>query len=115
VLDASQVGTNTGPCVNIYAPAWQVNVAHFASATSYRAIDPGNPFSTAATISNGTSFAAPLVAGVIARILEKEPYLTVPEIAIRLTEMADHTGAPFNGLDWYWQYVDRVPHLDPSY
>ena len=63
-------GTNYGRCVDIYAPAWQVQVAAGTDECGYRE----------GVLRNGTSYAAPVVAGVVARILERHPTISVPDI-----------------------------------
>lgn len=74
-------GSNFGAAVSIWAPAWNVLVASGFDDTGYRA--KGSP-------SSGTSFAAPLVAGAVARILQKyEPRAkTVDEIWTELSNLA---------------------------
>lgn len=56
------VGSNFGAAVSIWAPAWNVLAALGFSNGDYR------PFGSA---SSGTSFSAPMVAGAVARILQK--------------------------------------------
>lgn len=57
-------GSNHGAAVSIWAPAWNVLAALGFNNSDYR------PFGFA---SSGTSFAAPQVAGAVARILQKYP------------------------------------------
>lgn len=80
-------GSNYGPCVSIWAPAWNIRVAHSAHANSYR--EPGGA-------SSGTSFAAPYVAGVIARLFELNPTLTSTQVWNELTSRADQRHIPPN-------------------
>ena len=65
-------GSNFGPCVDIYAPADRVQVAHFAS--------PWYRDRTNQAVASGTSFAAPIVSGIAARLLQKYPTKNVREI-----------------------------------
>ena len=59
-------GSNAGPCVSVFAPAKEIAVASTLSATSYRARS-GN---------SGTSWSAPLVAGIVATYLQANPSLS---------------------------------------
>ncbi|HEY0142357.1 MAG TPA: S8 family serine peptidase [Thermoanaerobaculia bacterium] len=61
-------GSNYGPCVSIYAPAYNIRVAGGTGPTSYR---------PAGQNSSGTSFSAPIVAGLIARLLSTPAYSTL--------------------------------------
>jgi subtilisin family serine protease len=61
-------GSNYGPCVSIYAPAYNIRVAGGTGPKSYR--NPG-------AHSSGTSFSAPIVAGLIARLLSTPGYSTL--------------------------------------
>lgn len=89
-------GSNYGACVNIWAPAWQVNLAHFQTTTSYRPQDTTNPLNSGATASNGTSFSAPLVAGLVARILQKNPTMPAASVINELLVYSSTTGADAN-------------------
>lgn len=64
-------GSNFGPCVSMYAPAWNIRTASGTGWNQYR------PDGAA---SSGTSFAAPQVAGAIARLFERQPNLTSVEV-----------------------------------
>jgi subtilisin family serine protease len=60
--------SNSGACTDVYAPGENVTLASYES-------------TTARTTNNGTSFSAPLVAGVAAVILGKNPALTPDQVA----------------------------------
>jgi subtilisin family serine protease len=62
-------GSNIGAAVSIWAPAWNVKAAGGFTEDDFR---PGT--------NHGTSFAAPLVTGAIARILEKYPSKSAEDI-----------------------------------
>src|SRR5438309_1322014 len=64
-------GSNYGACVSIWAPGWNMRLASGSSATSYR---------PAGAASSGTSFSAPLVAGLVARLLEKYPTMSATDV-----------------------------------
>lgn len=94
-------GSNTGPCVDIYAPAHNLKVAWNSGYANYRQL-PGQR--------SGTSFSAPAVAGIAARLLQNNPYLTPQQVwdAIRTRAVA----LPSN-FDGDWVYAnDRIAHLD---
>lgn len=63
--DAHASFSNHGPCVDIYAPGVAIPMA-----------TPNGGYTTA----NGTSFAAPYVAGVVAQLLQQNPGITPPYI-----------------------------------
>jgi serine protease len=83
-------GSNHGNMVDIYAPADDIESADSASANAYRT-----------TRKSGTSFSAPLVAGIAARILQVEPSLTPQQVWTRLQQYAQYVGTPFDtsGVD----------------
>lgn len=99
-------GSNFGPCVDIYAPAKQIHAAHIASATAYRDqqtwVDAlkqqypngGYGYLTTEIVSSGTSFAAPVVTGIIARLLQTFPMMTVRDVWDYLHSNA--TALPYN-------------------
>lgn len=65
-------GSNHGHCVSIYAPAKRIRSAHILGTTSYRSRQDEH-------MSSGTSFSAPIVAGIAARWLDQFPWLTAQE------------------------------------
>lgn len=54
-------GSNYGECVDIYAPAHDINSASLFSPTAIRTLYPAR---------SGTSFAAPIVSGIVAQMLQ---------------------------------------------
>lgn len=52
------------------------------------------------SVKSGTSMAAPVVTGAIARLLELEPELTPKEVKIRLKECCEKIKAPENQQGW---------------
>ena len=63
--------SNYGPIVDIWAPAHNLREAHIASASSYR---------TTVNLRSGTSFAAAVVSGVVARMLQANMSLTPQQV-----------------------------------
>lgn len=84
-------GSNFGPCVSIFAPAWNINVAGAAGPNSFR---------TGLGARSGTSWSAPYVAGVVARLLQRYPTLTPRQVWDELVRRAN--------LRW------NAPDYDPS-
>lgn len=80
-------GSNVGECVSIYAPAESVLVA---SLSGYRD-------NTDVCESSGTSFAAPLVAGAAARLLEQHPTWNPREVWDQLIGSATSLSSNFDG------------------
>jgi serine protease len=78
-------GSNHGNMVDIYAPADDVPSADPASTSSYR--NDRN---------SGTSFSAPLVAGIAARILQVEQSLTPAQVWTRIQQYAQTVSTPFD-------------------
>lgn len=95
-------GSNFGPCVSIWAPAWNMRVAGASGANSFRTrYDPATG-TGAAGPSSGTSWSAPYTAGVVARLLERYPTLTSQQVWTELVNRANQ------------RYCCLVPDLDPS-
>lgn len=67
----TELGSNYGVCVSMYAPGWNVRTAAGTGPSQYRPVGAG---------SSGTSFAAPQVAGAIARLFERQPLLTSVDV-----------------------------------
>lgn len=52
------------------------------------------------SVKSGTSMATPVVAGAVAKILEREPQLTPKQIKMRLKECCEKISAPANQQGW---------------
>lgn len=104
---ASEGGSNFGPCVGLYAPAKEIRAAHIASSTAYRteqswltqAIQevPQYTGATVEEVSTGTSFAAPIVSGIVARLLQTFPSMTVRQVWNHLYSTATVQPNNFDG------------------
>ena len=79
-------GSNTGPCVDLYAPAHNIKVAMNTSYAGYRAAN-----------NSGTSFSAPIVAGIAARLLQTNPLLTPQQVWAAIQARAIALPANFDG------------------
>jgi hypothetical protein len=75
----SSWGTN----LDVLAPGTQINSATWT---------PTNPTSAYVSNVNGTSFATPLVSGVLSRLASHQPTATPLQLIAALTENADHFG-----------------------
>lgn len=77
-------GSNYGACVDIYAPAQHFwHLAHIASNSAYR---------TRIDQISGTSFAAPVVTGMVARLLQAHPTFSPIDIWNYLKTQANQPG-----------------------
>jgi hypothetical protein len=91
--EGQTLGSNAGQCVTLFAPAKNISVASF---TGYR-----NTQASGGTAS-GTSWSAPIVAGVVARILGSHPTYTVDDVYNTLmasyvtADLQDTTAYPLN-------------------
>lgn len=107
-------GSNFGPCVGLYAPAKEIRAAHIASSTAYRTeqtwvtagIQEGayGANTTVERVSTGTSFAAPIVSGIAARLLQIFPAMTVRQVWDHLYSTATIQPNNFDG--------DNIPRND---
>lgn len=77
-------GSNGGPCVTLFAPAHELEVAYHYGTTSYRGRKVTPPTATAVS-NSGTSWSAPLVAGVVAGYLQSA-FFTVSQIRTKLID-----------------------------
>jgi len=105
--NGTDLGSNTGPCVDIYAPAHNIKAAYNASTQTSPAY-----YNYRFTDTSGTSFSAPVVTGIVARILQGNPSLTplqvwtqVQATAVALSPNFDGDGVGTN---------DRIAHIDPN-
>ena len=80
--NATWAGSCVGPAVDVYAPAEAILCASISDHNRYRG--------TAGTtdMSSGTSYAAPYVSGIAARMLEADPTLSPVEIERRIKDTA---------------------------
>lgn len=65
-------------------------------------------YHNAYTAKSGTSMATPIVAGAIARLLEKYPHMTNEEVKQKLTYTATDLGEPWNKQGWGMINVRRL-------
>jgi len=93
-------GSNYGACVSIWAPGWNMRLASGSSATSYR---------PAGAASSGTSFSAPLVAGLVARLLEKYPTMSATDVWPALQSRATLASISFDPS----RYNNNLVYLSP--
>lgn len=124
----SEPGSNYGPCVSIWAPAEQIRSAHMASATSYRGdsntTHPNAPYSeekwhlavTSYNLRSGTSFAAPFVTGIVARMLQRNSTLTPQQVWSRLYGFGLPTELDLDGSDAAAADTvpDRIANVPPT-
>lgn len=83
-------GSNGGPCVSFFAPAKNLFLASGSAANGYRdgrLFSVVTPSGTLFSRASGTSFSAPMAAGVGARILQAEPGISVATLKSRLDDL----------------------------
>jgi hypothetical protein len=73
------LGSNGGQCVTLFAPAKNIPVALTTGPNDYR-----NARKTTNAGASGTSWSAPMVAGMVARILQNEPNLNIDQVYEKL-------------------------------
>jgi len=84
------LGSNGGRCVTLFAPAKNIPVANEDGLLRYR-----NPRASG-TLASGTSWSAPIVAAMAARILQNNPASTVDDVYDALME---HTTADLDSRE----------------
>lgn len=101
VIAVGATGTND------VAPGWsqsheELRVTVAAPGVGVLSANPAEPGESSWTTVDGTSFSAPLVTGVVALMLEREPDLTPGQVARRLRRTADPTpeAAPHPQTGW---------------
>ncbi|HXI13206.1 MAG TPA: S8 family serine peptidase [Thermoanaerobaculia bacterium] len=99
----SDPGSNTGPCVDLYAPVHNLKVAWINGYSSYR-VAPGQR--------SGTSFAAPAAAGVGARILQNNSSLSPSQLWDQIKLNATALPSNFDGDSV--NDNDRLLYLSPG-
>lgn len=99
-------GSNAGRCVTLFAPAKNLFLATLAAADGYRdaRLRRGN--------ASGTSWSAPITAGVAARILQNHPTYTPPEIRTALLANSASTLDPatLNTFDYQGVEIRGTPN-----
>ena len=105
-------GSNVGACVDIYAPANNIHAAHIAAANAYRDdqywVDDWNQqlhtyygddshAVTVEAVTSGTSFSAPIVAGIAARLLQTLPSMSVRDVWNYIHDSATALPPNFDG------------------
>ena len=92
--DVPIYGSNHGNSVDIYAPAHDVESAFGSATDAYRS--PRPPFYVPYELRSGTSYAAPFVAGLAARILQAKPWLTPRQVWDEIRNNAQTVPTPFD-------------------
>lgn len=75
ITDGLYFATNYGPCVNIFAPGSSILGANHSCTNCYKFL-------------SGTSMSTPLVSGVIAILLQRQPLLTPDEVLSQLIDLS---------------------------
>ena len=82
LFDWNTVGSNYGPCVDIFAPATGVTAADYTCRDC-------------STQVAGTSYAVPIVSGLVAILLEKEPQLSPTKVMQRIKALCTRNALQF--------------------
>ena len=80
--DWNILGSNYGPCVDIFAPATSIKTAHYTCRNCSKRV-------------SGTSYAVPLVSGLVAILLEHEPHLNATQVMQRIKELCTRDALQF--------------------
>ena len=82
MFDWNSVGSNHGPCVDMFAPATDIMAAHYSCRDC-------------STQVAGTSYAVPLVSGLVAILLEQEPHLNATQVMQRVKALCTRDALQF--------------------
>ena len=95
--------TNYGSCVDIFAPGVHVRSASHTSDISY-------------AYKTGTSMAAPIVAGVVAMLLEEDPSLTPLEVKDKLIRRATKNALDLGLIppEAFFETPNRLVYVEPG-
>lgn len=118
-------GSNFDACVDIYAPAKHIHAAHIASSNAYRDdpnwvavfnqtadnLNQSQYDTTVDRVDSGTSFSAPIVAGIAARLLQTFPSMSVRDVWNFIHDSATALPTDFDGDGKYDN--DRLVYISP--
>ena len=95
--------TNYGKCVDIFAPGDNVLSASHTSNTGY-------------VFNSGTSMAAPIVAGVVAMLLEENPSLTSLEVKDELIRRSTNNALLLTSVppEAFFETPNRLVYVEPT-
>jgi subtilisin family serine protease len=93
----SDPGSNTGPCVDMYAPAHNIKAAYNALVYDPNRGYVSGYYNYRLTDKSGTSFAAPIVTGIAARLLQRFPNFTPQQLWTEIYYRAMSLPANFDG------------------
>lgn len=89
--NVSTLGSNFGPCVDLFAPGFNILSADISSSTATR-------------LDQGTSFAAPHVSGIAARFLQTHPTATPAAVWAAIDAASNTFGTTVN-----WPGIKNLP------
>lgn len=89
--NVSTLGSNFGPCVDLFAPGFNILSADISSSTATR-------------LDQGTSFAAPHVAGIAARFLQNHRTATPAQVRAAIDAASNVFGTTAN-----WTGINNLP------